>query len=423
MKILVHKSEIGGAVKAPPSKSYTIRALMCAALAKGQSEIKNPLLSDDTEAASRVLEQVGITVKKLNSDLWKVKGGKFQTSRQDLFCGDSAATIRFMSAICALIPGTSRLTAGPSLMKRPIITLVEALRQWGIDIRSSNDSAPVVVNGGIFTGGLTELPGNISSQYVSALLLIAPLARSDTVISLTSPLESVPYVTMTIECLKRFGIEVESSKQYQWFEIHPQTYKTANYTIEADWSSSSYILGLGVLAGETVVENINLDSLQADKSLVYFLKDMGAEIITTSRNLRIKKSRLQALKADLTDCIDLLPTMSVLAALANGTSEFTGIERARLKESNRVSSVREGLERTGIKVLEKPDRLIIEGGIPRSAVIEAHNDHRIAMAFSLMGAACGGITIEGAECVSKTYPEYWKTLKSLGVKLDEQQSG
>jgi 3-phosphoshikimate 1-carboxyvinyltransferase len=419
MKILVNKSEVGGTIKAPASKSYTIRALMCAALAKGQCEIRNPLRADDTEAALRVLGQIGVSLETLD-DRWRVKGGRFAAPGKDLFCADSAATLRFMSAVCALVPGACRLTAGPSLLKRPIATLVEALRQWGIEVFCQADAPPVLVNGGKFKGGVTELPGDISSQYVSALLLIAPFAREKAVIRLTTPLESVPYVLMTIECLKKFGIEVIHSNRYRWFEIQPGHYKPTNYKVEADWSSSSYLLGLGTLAGNLKIRNLNLDSLQADKSVVYFLRDMGADISARGKVVSVKKKTLTALNMDLTDCIDLLPTMAVLAALAKGTSEFSGIERARLKESNRIASVREGLERTGIKVTEKNDRLVIKGGIPRATVIDAHNDHRIAMAFSLMGVACGGITIDGAECVSKTYPEYWQILRSLGVKLDEQ---
>jgi 3-phosphoshikimate 1-carboxyvinyltransferase len=419
MKILVQKSEAKGSLKAPSSKSYTIRALICAALAKGRSEVKTPLLSDDSEACLRVLRKIGVSVETENGH-FIIKGGVFQSPQEDLFCGDSAATLRFMSAVCSVVPGTSRLTAGASLSKRPIIVLVDALKQWGVSISCIDGSAPVIVSGGILAGGLTELPGDISSQYVSALLLIAPLAQKKSLIKLTTPLESVPYVMMTIECLKKFGIEVNHSDSYKWFEIQPQKYKPASYKVEPDWSSASYLLGLGSIAGDVTVTNLNLDSLQGDKSVVYFLKDMGAEIEVTGKGIRSTKTQLGGLQVDLNDCIDLLPTMAVLAALAKGKSELSGIERARLKESNRISAVREGLERAGIKVTEEEDKLVIEGGKPVPAVIDAHGDHRIAMAFSLMGAACGGITIAGAENVTKTYPEYWNTLRSLGVKIDEQ---
>jgi 3-phosphoshikimate 1-carboxyvinyltransferase len=419
MQISIYKSEIQGQVQAPPSKSYTIRGLMCAALSAGRSELVQPLIADDTESAIRVLRQVGIRIDLENS-LWQVLGGEFLPPEAELFCGDSAATMRFMSAICALVPGRSRLTAGLSLSKRPIEILIEALRKWGVDISSTGQSVPVIVNGGKIPGGLTELPGNISSQYVSALLMVAPLAENACTIRLTAPLESRSYVLMTLECLDKFGIRIKYSPDLLEYHILPQVYKPAAYKVEGDWSSASYLLALGSLCGDIRVGNLNMHSLQGDKAIKDYLKEMGASIEVAGESIVVKKSRLSAIKADLNDCIDLFPTLSVLASLAEGTSEFTGIMRARLKESNRITAVRQGLERAGIKVIEEPDKIMITGGNPQKAIINSWNDHRIAMAFSLLGAAAGGVTIEGAETVSKTYPEYWKAMRGLGVKLDEQ---
>jgi 3-phosphoshikimate 1-carboxyvinyltransferase len=392
---------------------------MCAALARGQSKLLRPLSSDDTEAALRVLGQIGVQAELGKND-WQITGNGLHSPTEDLFCGDSAATLRFMSAICALVPGTSRLTAGPTLSRRPVKTLVDALKMWGIEISCQGEVAPVVVKGGRFKGGITELPGDISSQYVSALLLIAPLAETNTQIRLTTTLESSSYVLMTLECLRKFGVQIKYSEYLREFETYPQVYKPARYRVEGDWSSASYLLGMGAVAGETTVENLNSQSLQGDRAIVALLRDMNASIEVNNNWVRVKKNKLKAIKANLNDCIDILPTVAVLAALAQGTSEFFGIQRARLKESNRITAVKEGLERTGIKVVEEPDRFIVTGGKPKNANIDSRNDHRIAMAFSLLGAAAGGITIEGAECVSKTFPAYWDTLRKLGVKLNEQ---
>jgi 3-phosphoshikimate 1-carboxyvinyltransferase len=419
MQISIYKSEVQGQVQAPPSKSYTIRGLMCAALSAGRSELVQPLTADDTESAIRVLRQIGIRTN-LEDDAWQIQGGDLHPPEAELFCGDSAATMRFMSAICALVPGRCRLTAGISLSKRPVEILIEALRKWGVDISSTAQSTPVIVNGGEISGGLTELPGNISSQYVSALLLVAPLAENACTIRLTAPLESRSYVLMTLECLEKFGIGIKYSPDLREYHISPQVYRPSIYEVEGDWSSASYLLALGSLCGDIRVGNLNMHSLQGDKAIKDYLKEMGASIEVAGESIVVKKSRLSAIKADLNDCIDLFPTLSVLASLAEGTSEFTGIMRARLKESNRIVAIRQGLERAGIKVVEEPDRIMITGGKPRKATINSWNDHRIAMAFSLLGAATGGIMIEGSETVSKTYPEYWKTLRGLGVKLDEQ---
>jgi len=416
MRASISKSEIKGRVIAPSSKSYTIRGLMCAALAKGESEIINPLGSDDTEAAADVLNKIGVRIHQ-DKDVWQVKGGDFCAPESDLFCRESAATLRFMTAICSLVPGECRLTAAPSLGQRPIKPLLQALQQLGVDCAYEDTTAAVTVNGGTLSGGVTELPGNISSQYVSALLLISPFADEGVKIRLTTPLESQPFVLMTLECLKQFDIEVKASPDLREFETFKQTYQPAKYMVEGDWSSASYLLALGALGGDLEVENLNPESLQGDKAVLDFLKDMGATITINRNSLTVKKSVLKAIKADLTDCIDLLPTMAVLASAADGVSELTGIERARLKESNRVAAVREGLEHMGIKVVEEENRLAITGSQAKGSVIDSKNDHRIAMAFSLLGIIVGETIIEGAECVAKTYPEFWDILKNIGGEV------
>ncbi|MBA7606679.1 3-phosphoshikimate 1-carboxyvinyltransferase [subsurface metagenome] len=418
MRALIDKSEIAGKVIPPPSKSYTIRGLMCAALAKGESEIIRPLGSDDTEAAIEVLNKIGIRVLQ-SENSWRVTGGEFHEPTEDLFCRESAVTLRFMTAISALIPGQCRLSSAPSLSRRPIEPLIQAFNQLGVNCYQDEEKS-IVVKGSRLRGGVTELPGNISSQFVSALLLISPFADDGIIIRLTTPLESQPYVLMTIECLEKFGIKVESSRDLREFKTLRQAYKPAKYRVEGDWSSASYLLALGALSGEVEVENLNLDSLQGDKAMLDFLRDMGASITVGKNSISVKRSGLKAIKADLTNCTDLLPTVAILAAAADGTSEFTGIERARLKESDRPSALSKGLEGMGIKVTEEINRLTITGSPARGSVIDTRGDHRIAMAFSLLGLSCGETIIDNAECVSKTYPEYWDILKSIGgeVKID-----
>ncbi len=416
MKVSVHKSEMKGRVKAPPSKSYTIRGLMCAALARGESQIVHPLISDDTLATVDVLRKIGVSIHQ-EEGRWHVSGGDFHEPQTDLFCGDSAATLRFMTAICSLVPGKCRLLAGPSLAKRPVRPLVRALQQLGVDCSSHGDVAPVIVKGGSLNGGVAELAGDISSQFVSALLLVAPFAGRGMTIRLTTPLESKPYVLMTLECLRKFGIEVVANSPDR-FEIARQTYRPTRYEVEGDWSSASYFLAMGAISGSVEIENLNPESLQGDKALLKFLRDMGAEVRVNKNSVSVRKSRLNAIRANLTDCIDLLPTMAALAAAAGGVSELTGIDRARLKESNRVSAMREGLERMGVKVTEAKDRLTITGSKARGALIDTRGDHRIAMAFSVLGTAVGDTIINEAECVNKTFPEFWDILKSIGGRLE-----
>ncbi|MFC2122626.1 3-phosphoshikimate 1-carboxyvinyltransferase [Bacteroidota bacterium] len=416
MKASIHRSRVRGKVIAPSSKSYTIRALMCAALAQGETQILNPLDSDDTRAAAAVLKQVGVRVQQ-NNDLWVVGGGRFHQPEADLFCDESATTLRFMSAVCSLIPGRCKLVTGPSLAKRPVKILVEALQQLGVDCYSQDDVAPILVDSSRLKGGIAELPGDVSSQFVSALLFIAPLADEGVEIRLTTPLESKPYLLMTLECLEKFGITVESSPDLKVFKIAKQNYHPARFEVEGDWSSASYFLALGALSGEVEVSNLNPRSQQGDIVLLDFLKEMGASIEVSDNAVTVKQAGLKAIEADLSDCIDLLPTMAVLAGAADGRSEFKGISRARIKESNRVAAVREGLERMGIEVAEEQDRLTITGSSPKDAIIDPKDDHRIAMAFSILGSIGGETVINNAECVSKTYPEFWDVLKGIGGEV------
>jgi 3-phosphoshikimate 1-carboxyvinyltransferase len=416
MKTSIAKSEIRGKVNAPASKSYTIRGLMCAALAKGESEIIYPLTADDTVAAGNVLVKIGVSLDK-SAYVWRVNGGNFQRPFGEVFCGDSAATLRFMTAISSFVPGKVQLTAGASLSQRPVKPLIDALRQLGVQCTAEGDLPPVTVQGGMLKGGLAELPGDVSSQFVSALLLAAPRAKETVRIRLTTPLESKPYVLMTIECLNKFGIGLRTSEDLQEYEITPQKYHPARCVVEGDWSSASYLLALGAVASEIIVSNLNMNSLQGDKIILDFLQQMGASVIVKDNTITVKQAKLKSIIADLTDCIDLLPTMAVLAALADGTSEFYGISRARLKESDRVTALVEGLTKMGITVREVKNTLIITGSQVQGAVIDAKNDHRIAMAFSILGVAVGNTVIDGAECVSKTYPEFWRVLKSIGGKV------
>jgi 3-phosphoshikimate 1-carboxyvinyltransferase len=321
-----------------------------------------------------------------------------------------------MTAICALVPKKCQLLAGSTLSKRPVTPLLQALRQLGVNCHTEDTS--VIVYGGRLKGKIAELPGDISSQFVSALLLISPLAEEAINIRLTSPPKSKPYLEMTLDCMEKFGINIQASKDFRKFEVLQQEYRPTSYQIEGDWSSASYLLALGVILGEVTIVNLNLESLQGDKIVLNLLKNMGAWVSISDNSVTVQRSKLKAITADLSDCIDLLPTLAILAAVANGESRLTGIKRARLKESNRVAALREGLTRMGIKVIEETDSLTIIGSEPNGSIIDSQDDHRIAMAFSILGAVTGETTIDGAECVRKTYPEFWDVLKSLGGKVE-----
>ena len=443
MKITVSKSDLQGKVKIPSSKSMTIRALFCAALARGESEIINPLISDDTNYAADVLSKVGIVIKDIDG-VWHVSGGHFRIPSDELNCGESATTLRFMTALVSLLPGTIKLTGGASLNQRPIRALVDALRMLGVKGSTATPlNPPVTVTGGTFKGGVAEIPGNVSSQYISALLMIGSFAPAETVIKLTTPLTSRPYILMTLKVLRQFGITVRHEGNN--FRVPRQRYEPCKITIEGDWSSASYFLALGAISEKgVIVENISTSSRQGDRVILDMLRGMGVEVRVIGNSVAIKKGEehLKPVSVDLTDCIDLFPTVAALAALARGKSEIRGIQRARIKESNRVTAMREGLTRLGVQfaefkeyctieglntdkktdddtgtkenLLEKPEDFFEEEKKKPEINIDSYNDHRIAMAFAIMGTAIGGVAINNAECVKKTFPDFWKYFKEIG---------
>jgi 3-phosphoshikimate 1-carboxyvinyltransferase len=411
MKITISRSQIQGKLEAPPSKSYSIRALMCAALAPGSSYIRFPLEADDTRAAREAVSRIGAAVRPVRLG-WQVNGGNLRAPEGEIFCRESAATLRFMAAIAAVIPGTTRLVPGPGLARRPVAPLLAALNSLGAGGRQ--EGAAVIIGGGNLAGGDVSLEGVVSSQFISALMLAAPLMEKGLTIHITTPARSSSYIEMTAACLKEFGIRVKVAPDMSSVSILRQPYQAAAYDIEGDWSQAAALLALGALAGEVLVTNLNAESLQGDRKVLNLLQKMGARFTMRRSSVLISRSRLHAISADLSDCIDLLPVMAVLAAAAEGHSYFSGIASARHKESDRVGAVITELGKMGIRTIEEEDRLGIIGGQPVGTLLDSHADHRLAMAFGVLGAAVGDTAISGAESVSKTYPGFWKALESLG---------
>jgi len=418
MKVKIKPSTIEGQVVAPPSKSYTHRALVCSALANGESTIISPLNSDDTEATMDLLEKLGVKIR-VKEDTWNVNGGQLYQPKGDLFCRESGTTMRFMTAICSLVNGTCRLIGGSSLSKRPMKPLIDGLKQLGVECASERGFPPVTVKGGL-TGGQTKIPGDISSQFISALLLVAPLAKEDTELILTTPLESKPYVLMTIDAQRQFGVEIEAPEDLREFWIKKQAYAPRNYKVEGDWSSSAFLLASGVLVGEIEAQNLNAKSLQSDREILNVLQKMGAEAISKNGNITLKKSELEAIEFDVSDCPDLFPILTVLCAVAEGKSKLTGIKRLKIKESDRIAAMKEGLVRMNVDVVEEENSIIIKTSKPKGAIIDPKNDHRIAMAFAILSLVAEGETIiQDVECVSKSFPNFWDVMKHLGMNFEE----
>jgi len=418
MKVKIRPSTVEGKIVAPPSKSYTHRALICSALAKGESKIISPLNSDDTEATMDLLEKIGVKIR-VKGNYWEVNGGCLNQPTEDLFCRESGTTMRFMTALCSVVKGTCKLTAGSSLSKRPMKPLIDGLNQLGMECISYRGFPPIIVKGELI-GGQTRIPGDISSQFISALLLIAPLAKEKVNLNLTTSLESKPYVRMTMDTQKEFGVEINASEDFREFYAEKQVYKPTEFEIEGDWSNAAFFLVAGALAGEVETQKMNIESLQADREILNVLKKMGVKPISQGQSIILKKTELEALEFDVSDCPDLFPILTVLCSVAKGESRLTGIKRLRIKESDRIAAMKEGLLRMNVDIVEDGNSVIIKNSKPVAATIDPKNDHRIAMAFAVLALVSEGETIiQDAECVSKSFPSFWGVMKQLGANLEE----
>jgi 3-phosphoshikimate 1-carboxyvinyltransferase len=417
MKVEIQKSVLEGKVKAPSSKSMTHRALILGSLAKGKTTIISPLDSEDTQATSRVLEQIGI--KQVKDRKWTIYGGDFKAPEERLFCHESGTTLRFMTAVSALVDGKCVMDGDEGLRRRPIKPLIDSLNQLGVKADSIYGYPPVTVHGkGKIPGGNTVIPGDISSQFVSAILLVSPLAENPIQVNISTRLESKPYVDMTIDAMKSFGIKAQKEKDYSYLKIPLGEYRPVSFNVEGDWSSAAFLIASGALLGDVTVSNLNIESNQADRQIIPILECMGACIEKGRDTINVTKSELKGIRYDMRDCPDLFPIIIALCSKAKGKSTLTGLKRLRIKESDRIKSMSLGLQKMGAEVLRDEDFLRINGGELKGAVIDPFNDHRIAMSFGVLGMAVDGkTTITNSECVNKSYPGFWDCIEEIGADI------
>ena len=417
MDITIRNSSLDGSVRAPPSKSLTHRALFCAALAEGQSQIHSPLACDDTLATAEAISKLGVRTSWNGEEVQVIRKGELEEPSSEIFCAESGTTLRFVTAICATTPHWTHISGGASLLQRPVASLGTALGQIGADCETNRGYPPVHVKGPI-QGGPVEVPGDISSQYVSALLLAAPLARNPVEITVTERLESRAYVRMTMAVQSKFGVQIDAAEDMTRFHSENQAYCASDVAVEGDWSSAAFLLAASAIAGErVVVRSLPQDTNQADQSLLDILKRMNVRVNTDQDSVSVEKSQLDPIEVDVSDSPDLFPVVCALCAVADGVSTVTGIRRLRIKESNRVVAMSNGLKEMGVKTRESHDSLTISGGEPRKATIDPHHDHRIAMAFGALGLCTDEVKIVDAECVGKSYPSFWKDLRALGADV------
>jgi 3-phosphoshikimate 1-carboxyvinyltransferase len=422
---------LNATVHVPGSKSLTNRALLIASLADGTTRLTNAIFSDDSRYFANALQTLGFNVQ-LDESSHEMTitglGGRIPAKKAELFIGNAGTAARFLTAFLTLGHGEYILDGEPRMRERPIGDLVEALTQlgaklspastdnWSLVTDYSNICPPIKIVANGLPGGKTKIAGDISSQFLSALLMVAPYAQSPIEIELTTDLNSKPYVDMTVSIMKNFGLEVERNG-YKRFTIHPASYlPITNYPIESDASAASYFFAAPAICGGTVkVENISRKSVQGDIAFLGVLKQMGCTVTETDNCLLVTgPSELHGIDVDMRDIPDTAQTLAAIAPFADSPTRIRGIASARVKETDRVHATCVELDRLGVRVEEHEDGMTIHPvGKMRPAVIQTYNDHRMAMAFSLIGLRFDGVTIENPSCVSKTFPNYFDVLKQL----------
>jgi len=412
---------LSGVVRPPGSKSITNRALICAAAADGESRLLRALRSEDTQMMIEGLNQLGVSASWQGDDL-VVRGGTDSVPRQsiDVFVGNSGTTIRFLSALAAAIGGSYKFDGIQRMRLRPIEDLADAFRQLGVRASCTATGCPPLelVSSG-FTSNQCSVRGNLSSQYLSGLLMASVAAGEAVQITVDGELVSKPYVDITLDVMKAFGA-TPLNKGYHSFEISKDSkYLATEYAIEPDASAASYFFAVAaVTGGRVTVSGLSADAMQGDVAFCNCLADMGCTVIYDKDAITVIGGSLNGIDVDMNAISDTVPTLAVVALFANGPTNISNVEHVRHKETDRISDLSRELVKLGATVDERQDGLTIHPGELRAASIATYNDHRIAMSFAVAGLMISGVVINDPGCCEKTYPEFFSDLENL-INQDE----
>jgi 3-phosphoshikimate 1-carboxyvinyltransferase len=410
-------SSLKATVAAPPSKSYTNRAYIVAALADGTVRLENPLFSDDTRYMREALLLFGVpVVEEKQAAVVQGQGGKLTVPGREVFIGNAGTTMRFLTTLASLAPGITCLTGDDRMQERPIEDLLMCLRQMGLKAESlqGNGCPPIKIHGGKPQGGSVTLAGDKSSQYLTSLLLSAPYFQNDTVINIEGELTSKSYVDITLDIMQTFGVSV-LNEFYRKFTIPAgQHYRARSYAVEGDASSASYFFAAAaVTGGEVSVTNLNPDSAQGDIHFPDALEQMGCEVKRSGEKITVFGNPLRGITIHMNDMPDVVQTLAVVALFAEGKTTMTGIANLRIKETDRIAALANELTRLGASVEAGEDFLIIEPGTHQPAEVETYDDHRMAMSFAVAGLGIPGVKIKHPRCVDKSFPNFFKRFQEL----------
>jgi 3-phosphoshikimate 1-carboxyvinyltransferase len=410
-------------VEIPGSKSYTNRALFMASLTPNPVVIKNPLWSDDTIAMINCLKTLGIKIKSTKNSVTVM--GSLKDIKNDAYELDanlSANVIRFLLPLLCVVPGIKILQGKEGLNKRPIGELVNGLKQLGAEIEYTDKEGfpPLKITSSQLNSHPVHMKGDVSSQFFSALFMIAPVIGG-LKIKVDGVQISKPYIDMTIDTMKKFGIDVVNNK-YATYTIPPnQTYKCEEYIVEGDFSSAGYFLAIATLTkSKLVIKNVNPNSLQADKKLISVVEKMGSTLENDKNDIIISGNGVKPITVDMIDFPDQAQTVAVLAAFAKGTTKLTGLQSLHVKETDRLKATETELNKMGIKTESTHESLTIYGGNPKSTIIDTYGDQRTAMSFAVAGAVLSDMIINDPDVVNKTFPEFWDKLEEIGINIERK---
>ncbi len=408
---------LSGTVSVPPSKSAAHRAIICASLAKGGSIISPIEMSNDIAATIGCMRTLGADIRTEGKALHIDGTNVFSAGDVLLDCGESGSTLRFLVPVAAAGGVSAQFVGHGKLPERPIGVYTGCLPEKGTACVTKG-GLPLSISGKLQSGNY-EIPGNISSQFITGLLLALPLLDGDSEIKLTSPAQSVGYINMTTDIMQRFGVNVQKTEN-GWFIPGGQKYLPHDHTVEGDWSQAAFFLTAGALGGNITIDNLSADSAQGDKECIEIYRRFGAEITVNDGRININGGRLHGIEIDASDIPDMVPALAVTAAFAGGRTVIRGAERLRIKECDRLAAMTDGLTRLGASVTETDDGMIIDGKPRiRGGFAEGYNDHRIVMSLAVAAAGCEeDIILTDMESVNKSYPSFFEDYRMLGGIAD-----
>jgi 3-phosphoshikimate 1-carboxyvinyltransferase len=414
----IQPSQLSGSIQAPASKSSMQRACAAALVAKGKSVIKNPGHSNDDKAAMDIVQRLGAGLSVSGEELIINSKGVEPVS-DEINCGESGLSIRMFTPLVALSEKQVTINGSGSLATRPMDFFDEVLPQIGIKVQTKNGRLPLVIQGPVVPKNIS-IDGSLSSQFLTGLLMSYAASDAKDVSITVNNLKSRPYIDLTLDVMKQFGMKVPENRNYESFYFSAAAkdsgLKTHNYTVEGDWSGGAFLLVAGAIAGNITVKGLDVYSTQADKAVLQALIDCGAGISIESSQIELRPLPLKAFHFNATDCPDLFPPLVALAACCNGTTSIEGASRLTHKESNRALTLQEEFGKMGIEITLQDDLMLIKGGTGiKGAKVHSRHDHRIAMACAVAALKADGQTvIEEADAINKSYPDFYEHLKKLG---------